>query len=190
MADSVEEVNKRKDEKMAEKALARERRRRLLPLFEELLGMGNQEFVELMLSAAEGKAGIRHEHSEDMSAWGNLDLTEPLEDVWSDFKRGFEARIESGINQYEKVADAFSDFEVHGERVESDFTYRDLEQLICAQIKQHPDDVDEDAAAEERRRNEEAAAQRKASKIEAVGQRKRKNDEEADTQSPEKNPRK
>ncbi len=153
MADSVEEVNKRKDEKMAEKALARERRRRLLPLFEELLGMGNQEFVELMLSAAEGKAGIRHEHSEDISAWGNLDLTEPLEDVWSDFKREFEARIEPGTSRYERVADAFSDFEVNGKKVGPKWTYGQLEKLICAQIKQHPDDVDEDAAAEERKRN-------------------------------------
>ena len=181
MADSVEEASKRKDEKMAERAQARERRRRLLPLFEELLVMSEHEFIELMLSAAEQKAGICYEGSEDMSAWSNLDLTGPLEGVWSDLKDRFEFGIEAGTSRHERVSDVFTEFKVNGKKVGPKWTYGHLEKLICAQIKQHPDDVDEDAAADERKRNEEAAAQ-------ATEGRKRKADD--DTSTSAKKPRK
>lgn len=107
---SVDEEKARMEKRLAE----RERRRRLQPLFEELLCMSDQGFIELMLSAAEEKAGIRYSDSEYSSAWGNLDLTVPLLGIWGDFKDDFKSRVEAGSSRYEKVTDVFSDLTVGG----------------------------------------------------------------------------
>jgi hypothetical protein len=123
-----------------ERARARARRRRLVPFFEELLDMSDGEFIELMLSAADKKASIRFDGDEDTSAWGKLDLTGPLEGVWSSLKEAFEFSVSADTSCDELVNDDFTRLKIDKRMAGSDMTYGDLERLICAQIKQHPDD--------------------------------------------------
>jgi hypothetical protein len=115
---------------------------RLLPALQELIKLPDSDVIPLLIYAAQANAGVTFRGSRTKSAWDELDHSHLAQGLWAEFKEKLRSHVECGIDQHELCE--LPGLAVNGVPVKPDFTHGDLEDLIDAQLRPHPDDVDED----------------------------------------------